>query len=186
MDFRTAGLTWVGGKTVSYSSTLEIFVLPANLKKKKKKSTLPKFTPQSSLTDLEAFNSFLGLPKYLADKESACQGRRHRYNSWVRKIPWSRNPLLYSCLDNPMDKGTWWATVQGVTLFKASVGLQLHDLLGLRPTNDREHFAKTKFQGDTQVTNMLCILYFVALSVWVTSWIISFSYPQKRNLLICI
>ena len=115
MDFRTAGLTWVGGKTVSYSSTLEIFVLPANLKKKKKKSTLPKFTPQSSLTDLEAFNSFLGLPKYLADKESACQGRRHRYNSWVRKIPWSRNPLLYSCLDNPMDKGTWWATVQGVT-----------------------------------------------------------------------
>ena len=24
------------------------------------------------------------------------------------------NPLQYSCLENPMDKGTWWATVQGV------------------------------------------------------------------------
>ena len=23
-------------------------------------------------------------------------------------------PLQYSCLDNPMDGGTWWATVQGV------------------------------------------------------------------------
>ena len=25
------------------------------------------------------------------------------------------NPLKYSCLKNPMDKGTWWATVHGVT-----------------------------------------------------------------------
>ena len=25
------------------------------------------------------------------------------------------NPLQYSCLGNPMDKGAWWATVHGVT-----------------------------------------------------------------------
>ena len=25
------------------------------------------------------------------------------------------NPLQYSCLENPMDRGAWWATVQGVT-----------------------------------------------------------------------
>ena len=24
------------------------------------------------------------------------------------------NPLQYSCLGNPMDRGTWWVTVQGV------------------------------------------------------------------------
>ena len=24
-------------------------------------------------------------------------------------------PLQYPCLGNPMDRGTWWATVQGVT-----------------------------------------------------------------------
>ena len=24
------------------------------------------------------------------------------------------NPLQYSCLDNPMDRGAWWATVHGV------------------------------------------------------------------------
>ena len=24
------------------------------------------------------------------------------------------NPLLYSCLENPMDGGAWWATVHGV------------------------------------------------------------------------
>ena len=25
------------------------------------------------------------------------------------------NPLQYSCLENPMDRGAWWATVDGVT-----------------------------------------------------------------------
>ena len=24
------------------------------------------------------------------------------------------NPLQYSCLENPMDRGAWWAVVQGV------------------------------------------------------------------------
>ena len=24
------------------------------------------------------------------------------------------NPLLYCCLENPMDRGAWWATVHGV------------------------------------------------------------------------
>ena len=26
----------------------------------------------------------------------------------------SGNPLQYSCLENPMDRGAWWATVHGV------------------------------------------------------------------------
>ena len=25
------------------------------------------------------------------------------------------NPLQYSCLENPMDRGAWWARVHGVT-----------------------------------------------------------------------
>ena len=25
------------------------------------------------------------------------------------------NPLQYSCLENPTDRGNWWATVHGVT-----------------------------------------------------------------------
>ena len=34
----------------------------------------------------------------------------------VRKLPWRRNgnPLQYSCLENPMDRGAWWATVYSV------------------------------------------------------------------------
>ena len=29
------------------------------------------------------------------------------------------NPLQYSCLENPMDRGAWWATVPGVTKSQA-------------------------------------------------------------------
>ena len=48
------------------------------------------------------------------------QGRRHkrgRFNSWVRKIPWRREwkPLQYSCLENPMNRRAWCATVHMVT-----------------------------------------------------------------------
>ena len=27
----------------------------------------------------------------------------------------SGNPLQYSCLENPVDRGAWWGTVHGVT-----------------------------------------------------------------------
>ena len=43
------------------------------------------------------------------------QCRRRRFDPWVGKIPWrSGNPLQCSCLENPMDRGAWWATVHGV------------------------------------------------------------------------
>ena len=34
------------------------------------------------------------------------------------------NPLLYSCLENPMDRGAWWATVQGVAKSWAQLSAQ--------------------------------------------------------------
>ena len=50
-------------------------------------------------------------------KNSACQCRRPGFDPGVEKIPWRKkgNPLQSSCLENPMDKGAWWATVHGVT-----------------------------------------------------------------------
>ena len=53
-------------------------------------------------------------------KEPACQCRRHKrdgFDSWLGRSPGGGhgNPLQYSCLENPMDRGAWWATVDGVT-----------------------------------------------------------------------
>ena len=56
------------------------------------------------------------LPWWLSSKEPACQGSRCGFDPWVGKIPWRGNgsPLQYSCLENFMDTGAWWATVHGV------------------------------------------------------------------------
>ena len=32
------------------------------------------------------------------------------------------NPLQNSCLENPMDRGAWWATVHGVTKSRTTTG----------------------------------------------------------------
>ena len=65
-----------------------------------------------------------GLPSWLSGKESACQCRRHGFDPWVGKIPWRRNgnPLQYSCLENPMDRGVGQATDHEVT--KNQTGLK--------------------------------------------------------------
>ena len=41
---------------------------------------------------------------------------RPGFDPWVRKILWRRDgyPLQYSCLENSLDRGTWWAIVYGV------------------------------------------------------------------------
>jgi len=38
--------------------------------------------------------------------------RETRFDPWVRRSPGGcGNPLQNSCLENPMDRGGWWATV---------------------------------------------------------------------------
>ena len=36
------------------------------------------------------------------------------------------NPLQYSCLENPLDRGAWWATVHGVTKGQTLTWLSTH------------------------------------------------------------
>ena len=38
------------------------------------------------------------------------------------------NPLQYSCLENPMDRGAWWATVHGVTKSQTRLSDFTHSL----------------------------------------------------------
>ena len=51
-------------------------------------------------------------------KEPASQCRRHKDEGSIPELGWSLgengNPLRYSCLENPMDRGARWATVRGV------------------------------------------------------------------------
>ena len=49
-------------------------------------------------------------------KESACSAGDPGCDPCVGKIPWRRDwqPLWYSCLENSMDRGAWWAILYEV------------------------------------------------------------------------
>jgi len=78
---------------------------------------LPAF--HSSFTTIYA--SLRGFPGGVRNKEPACQCRRYKrwgFDPWIRSS-WPGgghgNSLQYSCLENPMDRGAWWAAVHRVT-----------------------------------------------------------------------
>ena len=70
--------------------------------------------------NIECLGVLQGFPGGAGGKEPACQSRRRRD---VGSIPASErspegghsNPLQYSCLENPMDRGAWQAMIHGVT-----------------------------------------------------------------------
>ena len=88
-------------------------------------------TLTSLITGLFFPFNFLIMVNYIKDfpgvsvlKKSTCQCKRHRrheFDPWGGMIPtWipgegNGNPLQYSCLENSMDRGPWWASVHGVT-----------------------------------------------------------------------
>ena len=58
-----------------------------------------------------------GFPGEAHGKEFACNAEDPGLISGSGRSPGEENgnPLQYSCLQNPMDRGAWWATVHGVT-----------------------------------------------------------------------
>ena len=69
---------------------------------------------------LQTLMPLTGLPQWLSGKESACSagvtGETDSISGSGRSPGGGHyNPLQYSCLENPMDRGAWWATIHGVT-----------------------------------------------------------------------
>ena len=60
-------------------------------------------------------------PRRLSGKESAFQAEEAGSNPGSGRSlgEGNNNPLQYSCLDNPVDKGAWRATVHGVAQSRA-------------------------------------------------------------------
>ena len=62
------------------------------------------------------FRKNLGFPGGSEGKASACNAGDLGSISGLGRFPGegNGNPLQYSCLENPMDGGAWWATIHGV------------------------------------------------------------------------
>ena len=60
--------------------------------------------------------SELNFPDGAEDKASACNGGDLGSIPGLGRSPGegNGNPLQYSCLKNPLDRGAWWATLHGV------------------------------------------------------------------------
>ena len=98
-------------------------------------------------------NLIWGLPWWLRGKASACNAGDLGLIPGYGRFPGERNgtPLRYSCLENPTDEGTWWATVHGV----AKSRTQLSDF-----TFTFKEFMKTRSQSlRCRVPNMDVLLY---------------------------
>ena len=59
----------------------------------------------------------MGFPGSSAGKESTCKAGDAGSVPGLGRSPRGGhgNPLQCSCLENPMDRGAWWAIVRGVT-----------------------------------------------------------------------
>ena len=73
----------------------------------------------STCQDFLPFEGCIGLPRWLSSKESACNAGDLRDVGLIPRSGRSPggghgDPLQYSCLDNPMDRGAWRATVHRV------------------------------------------------------------------------
>ena len=74
------------------------------------------FHPSHYLNVYDLNDAALYSIEWRSGKESVCQ-MQETQETWVlSKIPWTRkgNPLQYSCLGDPMDRGGWQATFHGV------------------------------------------------------------------------
>ena len=66
-------------------------------------------------------------------KESICNAGDQGSIPESRRFPeeGNGNPLQYSCLENPMDRGAWWAIVHGIARVR-------HDLVSKPPLPEDE------------------------------------------------
>ena len=82
-------------------------------------SSIPEYTDsRSAVSDsLRPIHCSLGFPRSLVSKESACNAGDLASIPQLGRFPGegTGKPLQYPCLENPMDRGAWQATVHGVT-----------------------------------------------------------------------
>ena len=127
----------------------------------------------------------LGFPGGTSHKEFSCQCRRFRARKcdpWVGKIPWRRmwNPFQYSCLENPVDRGAWWAMVHTVTnswtQFYFNSTLNVWQNSPVKPSSPG-----LLFIGRFLITESIFLLIISLLRLSISSWFSSGRLHVSKN-----
>ena len=107
-------------------------------------------------------------------KESACPCRRRgrrRFDPWVWKIPpgeGNGNPLLYSCLGNPMERGAWRAAIHGVTEGQTRLGTAQHNMEVLITTFSLRKWFVWVSDVSTKLSSNLAPWYYTPASIYIS------------------
>ena len=85
-----------------------------------------------------ALSHLEGFPAGSVSKEPTCNARdMGSIPGWERSSGGEHgNPFQYSCLENPMDRGAWQATVHGVPRVRQDLATKLLLLLLLSPYHE--------------------------------------------------
>ena len=101
-----------------------------HLLKQKKKSSKRKYrnVGRKENTTKEFLSEYWydkGFPCSSVGKESACSAGDPGSIPGLRRSPGegNGNPLQYPCLENLMDRGTWWIAVQGAAKSQAQLSV---------------------------------------------------------------
>ena len=129
----------------------------------------------------------LGFSGGLSGKEPIYQCRQHErlgLHPWVRKIPWRRKwqPTPIFFLENPTDRGAWWATVYGVVNRHncAHAHTQPHQKNHKLLVSYQAHSNRYKFSKILIFTWKLWIL------LWATNTVSCFSWSDRLTWLIFV
>ena len=80
----------------------------------------------------------------------------------IRSLGWEKslggghgNPLQYSCLENPMDRGAWWATVHVTTKIQTQLKqFSMHMCICSKPTTRADFFFFNSWKLQISVTEI--------------------------------
>ena len=82
-------------------------------------------------------------------------------HNWVTEL--NRNPLQYSCLENSMNRGAWWATVHGVAVSNIMERLALSLFSFFYSVIQRPLFL---FWGLNWIQELGCCVFSCSHSLW--------------------